>query len=46
MFDGNRTCLCRMAGLFEGQTDEDDMGVKYSDIDNYLFRHKETLYDW
>ena len=28
------------AGLFEGQTDEDDMGVKYSDIDNYLLYGK------
>lgn len=28
------------AGLFEGQTDEDDMGVKYSDIDNYLLYNK------
>ena len=24
------------AGLYEGQTDEKDMGIKYSDIDNYL----------
>lgn len=24
------------AGLFEGQTDETEMGVKYSDLDNYL----------
>lgn len=28
------------AGLFEGQTDEDDMGVKYSDIDNYILYGK------
>ena len=24
------------AGLFEGQTDETEMGVKYEDLDNYL----------
>ena len=24
------------AGLFEGQTDETEMGVKYSDLDKYL----------
>ena len=24
------------AGLFEGQTDEGEMGVKYSDLDKYL----------
>ena len=24
------------AGLYEGQTDEKDMGIKYSEIDNYL----------
>ena len=24
------------AGLFEGQTDEDEMGIKYSDLDNFL----------
>lgn len=28
------------AGLFEGQTDEDDMGVKYSDIDAFLLYGK------
>ena len=24
------------AGLFEGQTDEDEMGIKYADLDNFL----------
>ena len=24
------------AGLFEGQTDEDEMGIKYTDLDNFL----------
>ena len=28
------------AGLFEGQTDETEMGVKYADLDNYLLGGK------
>ena len=28
------------AGLFEGQTDENEMGVKYEDLDNYLLGGK------
>lgn len=28
------------AGLFEGQNDEDEMGIKYADIDNYLLYNK------
>ena len=28
------------AGLFEGQTDEAEMGIKYADIDNYLLYNK------
>lgn len=28
------------AGLFEGQTDESEMGVKYEDLDNYLLGGK------
>ncbi|MBR0439418.1 MAG: NAD(+) synthase [Bacilli bacterium] len=28
------------AGLFEGQTDEKEMGVKYSDLDNFLLGNK------
>ena len=28
------------AGLFEGQTDETEMGVKYEDLDNYLLGKK------
>lgn len=29
------------AGLFDGQTDEDEMGVSYHSIDNYLFGGRE-----
>lgn len=29
------------AGLFDGQTDEDEMGVSYQSIDNYLFGGRE-----
>ena len=28
------------AGLFEGQTDETEMGVKYADLDSYLLGRK------
>lgn len=29
------------AGLYDGQTDEDEMGVRYGDVDLYLLGHKE-----
>ena len=28
------------AGLFQGQTDEKEMGIKYKDLDNYLLGKK------
>lgn len=33
------------AGLFDGQTDEDEMGVKYSDVDEYIKTGKCNNHD-
>lgn len=33
------------AGLFDGQTDEDEMGVKYSDVDEYIKTGKSANQD-
>ena len=34
------------AGLFEGQTDEAEMGVTYAAIDNYLLHGEVNEHDW
>lgn len=33
------------AGLYEGQTDEKEMGIKYSDIDSLLLRGRNSISD-
>jgi NAD+ synthase len=33
------------AGLFDGQTDEDEMGVSYAAIDGYLLRGEVNEHD-
>ena len=32
------------AGLFDGQTDEDEMGFKYAELDELLLRHANTTF--